>query len=239
MAIIRINIYIFYIKYIICASYYEEDYYDQLGMERFIGLSDEEKAEALKIVDKDKAKYKTNIKKAIEKVDKYIDSEIRSDLGSKYNFRKSYDSKEELNDKIETFVDTACDKLKGHGAFGNTKSKVTIPLFQFDGISKCKRIVSDLTLIFKIPIIGLIILVSDKSWQNSKRIESNVKHNEDINNIFGTKLIVRTMKGKKRERCTVSLQIKLNLKNIWKAGGLEDFTESAIIEDEMNKFLNM
>lgn len=215
----------------------EEDYYDQLGMERFIGLSDYERREALDIVKRDSVKYKANIKKIIEKLDKYLDKEIAADKYEKYKFKKLYDSKSELIDDIDKTVDIVCSKLKtNRSTFGNGKGKCTISLFKMNGINKSKAVLSYLGMLF-LSVLCAWIVIFDK---NQNKVQETYKENkEDAKSGFGTKLICRERWGSGDNlEYTFSLQIKLNLKKIWKAGGMEDFAESAMIEEEMNKFLN-
>lgn len=203
----------------------------EYGIEH-IGFSREERKEALDLFVKERPRVVKNLKDFFAKLEKKAAEENSKSKNSMYMKYDNADAfAKALDEKFEILYKKFVNKESG-----NSKGKFTINLMSVKDIDNTKYIISLLLSLCGFLIIPLVLVCTDEDYQNSSRIYGETKGK--LKDIIKGKLKVRNHIENRHIYNDISLQIKVNLKKMWKAGGMEDFdAEVATIEENLDASL--
>ena len=203
----------------------------EYGIEH-IGFSREERKEALDLFVKERPRVVKNLKDFFAKLEKKAAEENSKSKNSMYMKYDNADAfAKALDEKFEILYKKFVNKESG-----NSKGKFTINLMSVKDIDNTKYIISLLLSLCGFLIIPLVLVCTDEDYQNSSRIYGETKGK--LKDIIKGKLKVRNHIENRHIYNDISLQIKVNLKKMWKASGMEDFdAEVATIEENLDASL--
>ena len=203
----------------------------EYGIEH-IGFSREERKEALDLFVKERPRVVKNLKDFFAKLEKKATEENSKSKNTMYMKYDNADAfAKALDEKFEILYKKFTNKESG-----NSKGKFTINLMSVKDIDNTKYIISLLLSLCGFVIIPLALVLSDEDDQNANKIYRETKG--QLKDIIKGKLKVRSHVENHHIYNDISLQIKVNLKKMWKAGGMEDFdAEVATIEENLDTSL--
>ena len=203
----------------------------EYGIEH-IGFSREERKEALDLFVKERQRVVKNLKEFFAKLEKKAaeeNSKSKNTMYMKYDNADAF--AKALDEKFEILYKKFINKESG-----NSKGKFTINLMSVKNIESTKYIIGILLSLCGFLIIPLVLVCFDEDNQNSAKIYGETKGK--LKDIIKGKLKVRNHIENHHYYNDISLQIKVNLKKMWKAGGMEDFdAEVATIEENLDTSL--
>ena len=203
----------------------------EYGIEH-IGFSREERKEALDLFVKERPRVVKNLKEFFAKLEKKAaeeNSKSKNTMYMKYDNADAF--AKALDEKFEILYKKFTNKESG-----NSRGKFTINLMSVKDIDNTKYIISLLLSLCGFVIIPLALVLSDEDDQNANKIYRETKG--QLKDIIKGKLKVRSHVENHHIYNDISLQIKVNLKKMWKAGGMEDFdAEVATIEENLDTSL--
>jgi hypothetical protein len=204
----------------------------EYGIEH-IGFSSEERKEALELFAKERPRVVKNLKEFFVKLEKKAaeeNSKSKNTMYMKYDNADAF--AKALDEKFEILYKKFINKKSG-----NSKGKFTINLMSVKDIDNVKYIISLLLSLCGFVIIPLVLLLTDEDDQNANKIYGETKGK--LKDIIKGKLKVKGHIENHHIYDDISLQIKVDLKKMWKAGGLEDYeNEVNDIETNLENALN-
>ena len=215
----------------------EEGY--EYGIERLIGLSSDEREEALKFFESQKPKMIKGFKDFYAKLSKaYVD--LKNKEGEKYHFKPYFNSEKEFADQIEERIEKVHNGLKNKkGLFGNSRNKFSIKLCTVRGMKTSKYILA--YLLSCIPYVGAIgayaIILSD---EDGKKADKVIKETQNAaSTVMESKIYLKeSWNDGEYLSYDLYMKVRFNLKKFWQAGGLEDYDSEVIdIEDRLDEAL--
>ena len=203
----------------------------EYGVEH-IGFSREERKEALDLFVKERPRVVKNLKDFFTKLEKKAaeeNSKSKNLMYMKYDNADAF--AKALDEKFEILYKKFINKESG-----NSKGKFTINLMSVKNMESTKYIISILLALSGFVIIPLILVCTDEDHQNYSKIYGETKGK--LKDIIDGKLKVRKHVENNHYYNDITLQIKVNLKKMWKAGGMEDFdSEVTTIEENLDTSL--
>lgn len=216
----------------------EENTDDETSTEGFdygiehIGFSREDRKEALDLFVKERSRVVKNLKDFFAKLEKRAaeeNSKSKNTMYMKYDNADAF--AKALDERFEILYKKFINKESG-----NSKGKFTINLMSVKDMDNVKYIISLLLALSGFIIIPIALVLTDEDDQNSTKIYRETKG--QLKDIIKGKLKVRNHVENHHIYNDISLEIKVNLKKMWKAGGLEDFdAEVATIEENLDTSL--
>ena len=211
----------------------------EYGIERLIGLSRDEREEALKFVESKRPQLEKTFETFYEKFDKALSNfENKSE---DYHIRRYFDDKkdfkEEISERLDKLITGLHNKKK---LFGNSVNKMKFKLCNIRGISNVKYIIA-LVLAY-IPYVGglasFALILTDEDERKASEVIKAV--GDAASSVFETKIFIRRGNNDGQNvSYDLFFQLKVNLKKFWQAGGMEDYdNEVATIEEKLEDSVN-
>lgn len=207
----------------------------EYGIERFIGLSRDERKEALETFVKERPQVIKSFKEFYGKMIKKAKDMNSDQKGTIY---MNYDDEKEFAEALDYQFEKLYKKLTNKKSItGNSKGKFTIKLMSIKDINAAKYFISLALSLMGFIIIPCVLVILDEDNQNANKIVKETKSN--LNDIMKCKLKFKDHIKNSHFYDDVYLQIKVNLKKLWKAGGFEDYeNEVEEIEDRLDETLS-
>ena len=210
----------------------------EMGMERLIGLSSDEREQALKFLDSKRSQIEKSFETFYDKLDKGLAGFEKKD--ENYHITRYFDDKKDFKDEVSERLDKLYAGLHNKKKlFGNSVNKMRFKLCSVRGMSNVKYITT--IVLSCIPYVGGLIsyalILTDEDERKAQKVVKTV--GDAASSVFETKIYIKsgTNDG---DNITYDLffYLKINLKKFWQQGGLEDFdAEVATIEENLDTSL--
>lgn len=211
----------------------------EMGMERLIGLSSDEREQALKFLDSKRPQIEKSFESFYDKLDKGLTSFEKKD--ENYHITRYFDDKKDFKDEVSERLDKLYDGLHNKKKlFGNSVNKMRFKLCSVRGMNNVKYIIT--TVLSCIPYVGNLLscalILTDEDERKAQKVIKTV--GDAASSVFETKIYIETgTNDGDNISYDLFFYLKINLKKFWQQGGLEDYdNEVATIEEKLEDSVN-